>query len=275
MRFSLIGCGKVGVTMAYYLRRRHSLVGVFDVQRRAQQRARRILKAPSRSTYPLFLNSSDAVLIAVPDDRIRAAYNKIRRYLPPTACVIHFSGVLPAEVFPKRGRLTRGAAHPFATIPQLVIPPTRKHYPLFIQGDRRALAVMRRLFTRDHFTLIPVSRQRKGFVHLAGVIASNLLVGLAEAARESGRRAGWTDRQVQTCLLPLMHETITNIQRLGLEPALSGPVRRGDLRTVRQHLRLLSGRDKNLWEVYRLLSRRLIQHAPRAEQPRLRRLLGS
>lgn len=274
MRFSLIGCGKVGVTMAYFLRRRNRLVGVYDIDRQARRRAMRILGVAKSQAYPLFLKTSDVVLIAVPDDRIRDAYHKIRRYLGAAACVIHFSGVLPAQVFPKRGRLTRGAAHPFATFPRLVIPPPRKRYPLFIQGDCRALAVMRRLFTPDHFTLIPVSRSHKGFVHLAGVMASNLLVGLALAARQSGRRAGWTDRQVQTCLLPLMQETMTNIQDLGLAQALSGPVRRGDLRTVRKHLKMLSGKNAGLRNVYRQLSRFLIGYAPLSQRQRLRRLLG-
>ncbi len=274
MRFSLIGCGKVGVTMACFLRRRNRLVGVYDIDRQARRRAMRILGVTKSPAYPLFLKTSDVVLIAVPDDRIRDAFHRVQRYLGSTACVIHFSGVLPAEIFPKSGRLTRGAAHPFATFPRLVIPPPRKHYPLFIQGDRKALTIMRRLFTPDHFTLIPVSRSRKGFVHLAGVMASNLLVGLALAARQSGRRAGWTDRQVRTCLLPLMQETMTNIQDLGLAQALSGPVRRGDLRTVRKHLKLLSGKNAGLREVYRQLSRSLIGYAPRAKQPSLQRLLG-
>ncbi len=274
MRFCLIGCGKVGVTMAYLLRRQHRLVGIYDANPKALRRGQRILGAPSSPAYPLFLKSSDAVLIAVPDDRIRSAFRMIRPYLPTSVCVIHFSGVWPAEVLPKSGRVSRGAAHPFATFPQPKVPPARHRYPLFIQGDRRALAVMRRLFTGNRFTLVPVSRSHKGFVHLAGVMASNLLVGLAAAARQCGRRAGWNERRVQTVLLPLMAETVTNMQILGLDKALSGPVVRGDLHTVRRHLNLLSGKNAGLREVYRQLSLFLIRYAPRIEQPRLRRLLG-
>ena len=275
MLFSLIGCGKVGVTMAYFLSRRHRLVGIYDINRVALRRAMRVLGIASSPAYPLFLKTSEVVLIAVPDDRIRAVYRKIYRHLPPSVCVIHFSGALPAQVFPKRRRLARGAAHPFATFPRLLLPPPRKRYPLFIQGDRTAMTIMRRLFTADHFTLIPISLRRKGFVHLAGVMASNLLVGLVAAARQCGRKAGWSDRQIQTILVPLMTETMMNIQTLGLKQALSGPVRRGDLHTVRLHLKLLSGKNAELRNVYRQLSRFLIGYAPLSQRPRLRRLLGS
>ncbi len=274
MRFSLIGCGKVGVTMAYLLKRRHRLVGIYDINPQALRQGQQILGVTQAPAYPLFLRTSDAVLIAVPDDHLRGAFRMIQRYLPKPACVIHFSGVLPAQIFPKRHQQSRGAAHPFATFPRLIIPPARKNYSLFIQGDRRALVIMRRLFSSDHFTLIPVSRSRKGFVHLAGVMASNLLVGLAAAARQSGRQAGWTERQVQTVLLPLMQETVANMQTLGLARALSGPVKRGDLRTVRRHLELLSGKNDGLREIYRPLSRLLIRFAPRNKQSQLRRLLG-
>ncbi|NIP59655.1 MAG: DUF2520 domain-containing protein, partial [Gemmatimonadetes bacterium] len=56
--------------------------------------------------------------------------------------------------------------------------------------------------------------------------------------------------------LPLTRGTLENLEKLGPEQALTGPVPRGDLETIRLHLRALEPEERVL---YRVLGRELIE----------------
>ena len=79
-------------------------------------------------------------------------------------------------------------------------------------------------------------------------------------------------------LLPLVQGTLQNVKSFGPEMALTGPVVRGDVATVRKHLEALK-RDPAAREVYAVLGKRILGLAARRGLPAgrvraLKRLLG-
>ncbi|MCK7541069.1 MAG: DUF2520 domain-containing protein [Marinilabiliales bacterium] len=76
-----------------------------------------------------------------------------------------------------------------------------------------------------------------------------------------------SDREAaEAVLLPLVQGTLQNVKYLGLEKALTGPILRGDVATVGEHLEALGG-DPAAREVYRVLGRRLLGLAARSGLP--------
>jgi len=71
-------------------------------------------------------------------------------------------------------------------------------------------------------------------------------------------------------LLPLLQGTVNNLRRLGLPDALTGPIARGDLGTVRRHLEALEASAPDLLPVYRELGLRAIPVATALWQKRTR-----
>jgi predicted short-subunit dehydrogenase-like oxidoreductase (DUF2520 family) len=272
MRISLIGGGKVGITMLYYLKRRHRIIGVYDPDQKAQKRAARILGVKNPLPYPLFLSMSDAVFIATPDDEILKAYIKIKNLLKIPVYLVHFSGLLPADIFPKAKNRYRIACHPFATFPRLIIPPPRKKYPVFIQGDPQALRSFEKVFDDDHFTTCRINKKDKKILHLMGVMVSNLLVSLVDAANELASQTPLKKARARKVIGPLIEETLKNIMKYGIRDALSGPLKRGDIETIRGHLKILQ-KNKNRSAIYKSLSANLIRFAPADKKQRLRKLL--
>src|SRR5262249_20746494 len=62
-------------------------------------------------------------------------------------------------------------------------------------------------------------------------------------------------------LLPLIRSVVENVARSGAGSALTGPVARGDLRTVVGHLRALAREDPALADLYRRISMRAVSMA--------------
>src|SRR5690606_38424403 len=83
--------------------------------------------------------------------------------------------------------------------------------------------------------------------HAAAVLASNGLVAVLSAAVRVFDEVGIPEGEAVQALLPLVRGTLDNLENLGVRGALTGPVGRGDVDTVRLHLARLSGQDRALY----------------------------
>jgi predicted short-subunit dehydrogenase-like oxidoreductase (DUF2520 family) len=121
--------------------------------------------------------------------------------------------------------------------------------------------------------------EQKAAYHLSAVVGCNLLVALESEAKRlmdeaTGEAAGLDHLSV------LLETTMKNLLQSG-EPALAltGPVARGDVGTIRAHLRLLDRESPRLGRTYRALSlEALALAAPRLDDVQvktLQALLGS
>lgn len=80
--------------------------------------------------------------------------------------------------------------------------------------------------------------------HAAAVLASNALLGLLNTGREILAKAGLPEGDAEKMLLPLVQGTLSNAREHGLEAALTGPVVRGDVGTIKRHLETLQGDNR-------------------------------
>ena len=115
--------------------------------------------------------------------------------------------------------------------------------------------VARRLVARLDGTTLTVPVARRPLYHAAAVVASNYLPVLLALAARLLVLAGVDEDEAIPALLPLMRGTLDNIAELGLAPALTGPISRGDVETVRLHLGTLPDREAR---VYRDLGREAV-----------------
>jgi predicted short-subunit dehydrogenase-like oxidoreductase (DUF2520 family) len=258
MKIGLIGCGKVGTTLFYLLKKNNRIIGVYDTNKRHEKNALKVLHLKRKLPFHELCVKSDVIFIATTDSHILPAYKKIKPFINTPKYIYHFSGLLPAEIFPKTKNIFRGSVHPFATFPNVVIPPVRKHYVVFMQGDREAKQAAKRIFSRENFTLKDISKTNKPLYHLLGVLSSNLVVGLVSAMSELAQRIGWKEDDMCAVVFPLIEETLCNIRKYKLRNALSGPLERGDVDIVRQHLNTLRG-NKTLQNTYKILSLNILK----------------
>lgn len=118
----------------------------------------------------------------------------------------------------------------------------------------------------------PLADADKPLYHLAAAVACNLFVALESEAARLLRDATGRDDTVEM-LAPILVTTLQNLTSRGPERALTGPVARGDVATVRAHLELLDTQPPRVAATYRALSlQALTLAAPRLDDEMVRAL---
>jgi predicted short-subunit dehydrogenase-like oxidoreductase (DUF2520 family) len=74
-------------------------------------------------------------------------------------------------------------------------------------------------------------------------------------------QAGVPPEEAYEAILPLARGVLNNLEGMGPARALTGPVARGDVETVRLHLRTLPARERSL---YAALGLEILHHARNA-----------
>jgi len=163
---------------------------------------------------------ADAVLLCVPDSEIARAAAAIRT----GPLVGHCSGATRLDVLAPHAAFS---LHPLMTV-------TRNGARLAGAGaavagsTTGALALATELATALGMRPVEISDEDRAAYHAAASIASNFLITLEDAAERIAETTG-APREL---LVPLVRATVDNWAAVGSQRALTGPVARGDERTV-------------------------------------------
>ena len=265
MKVAIIGAGVLGTALGVLLRRAgYSIVAISSRNRRSAQAAASTIGMGEVVGDPAMAAlGADLVLLAVPDRAIAgvaiqvAAGGALRR----GAVVAHLAGGLPAGVL--SGVVAaggwRGAMHPlqsFADVETALVTLPDTFFAL--EGDAEAVAVLHALVVTLGGQPIVMGSGSKALYHAAASAASNFVVSLLDYAVELMVRAGVDRDLALPSLLPLVRGTLRNLEAVGLPDALTGPISRGDVGTVRRHLRALADLPAPLSALYRTLARRTL-----------------
>lgn len=248
-RVLLIGTGRA----AYHIGRAimttgHNVVGVVG---RDEAKARSLAgelgtgSMAFDATWP----SHDVALIAVSDDALVEVAAKIPK---SDAIVCHVSGAKSMGVLEPHQH--RGVLWPVQSLAEGAQVDITKS-PLVVDASddqtRANLLILARSISQRVLDLDHNDRQ---VLHAAAVIAGNFPVFLlAEAQRLL------SDHDLPgELLLPLWTNSTARAAALGPRQALTGPARRGDVKTLQAHLDLLTA-DPDIRRAYALLSRSILK----------------
>ncbi len=201
-----------------------------------------------------------AVLLTVQDALLpEVAATLAGRGEPRAGCAaFHCSGAFGADVLaPLHSRgYSIGTFHPLQSIPSPLARPDRFKGSFFaISGEPEALSLARRLAAKLGGFPITIPTSGRPLYHAAAVMVSNYLVTLLDAGARLFQRAGAPPDDVEAALLALARGTLDNVQEMGAERALTGPLMRGDMETVELHLRAMGPEDAAF---YAMLGRRTL-----------------
>jgi len=232
---------------------------------------------------------ADAWWLAVPDDEIYGVAGRLAEALPtsrrpgaPQPLAIHSSGLgsvhLLKPLYEQGVRVL--CLHPLQTFAGEPKAELLQGVPCAVTAlEERDLQLGEELAGRLGMRPFRLADEKKTLYHLSAVVGCNLLVALeSEAKRLMDEATG--DSTGLDHLAVLLETTLRNLLQGG-EPAfaLTGPVARGDVGTVRAHLRLLDRESPRLARTYRALSlEALALAAPRLDDEQvetLRELLGA
>ena len=272
LRIALIGCGRVGIAIGFGLKRAgHRIVSVRDTNQSAERRARRLLLPRSAGPRPLtsdpHSSTPDLLLIATPDSQIARAYHALKPALIPGQTVVHFSGALTSRVFgnASQRRVAALSMHPVMTFAGRKPVNSFNGVYFTLEGKPKAVALGRQLVKSLGGRALLIRAADKPLFHAACVFVSNLLDVAIDAGVESCLRLGIKPRNAFDVLEPLIRQTLSNIHDLGTAQALTGPIERGDIATIRRHVAALRRRSPELLPLYAALSQGALRLARRKD----------
>ncbi len=264
----IMGAGVVGTTLAVRLARAGvTVAGLHGRQVGPSGAASELAGVPASSgEIPLAISTADVVIIAVRDDRIGEVAERLVREkrLRREQVVLHTSG---AHASAQALGIARphvagvGTLHPLVSFADPLIVEEMKTFAFAIEGDEPARAAAGRLVLALGAGAVFLTAETLPLYHAGAVIASNYVVALAAAAERLLVEAGVPQAQALPALIPLLSSVVENLSQLGLPGALTGPVARGDVSSVEQHLRVLEERAPEMLDLYRGLGRDVLRLA--------------
>ncbi|MBN2424198.1 MAG: DUF2520 domain-containing protein [Calditrichaceae bacterium] len=199
------------------------------------------------------------IFITVPDDEIVSVVNKLQKNDLNNKIILHTSGACGLSVFDvlKRQHAAIGSFHPLQTFTGLFLRETIwKGIICTYQGDEKGYGFVKHFCGMAGAELIRVTAEQKIAIHTAGVLVSNLYFALLKAA-EKVLETYDLKNEARSMLIPLIRQTIENYQRYPVADALTGPLKRGDINTIKSHLDFLNGQEE-IRQLYKVLSKTLL-----------------
>lgn len=212
------------------------------------------------------LQGQDLILIAVPDDAIGGVAEELAGANAVSArqIVLHTSGARDRSALGALAGRSAGLGS-FAPVQTVVDPATaaarlRGAY-VVLEGDPPAIAMGQAVAKRLAMHGVELTPEAKVAYHAGAVMVANLGVALEAMAERVATVGGVPAEAAAHIYLPLWQGMIANLVTMGAAKSLTGPVKRGDVETIRRHLALLQGAER---EVYVALSGEAIKLAERA-----------
>jgi predicted short-subunit dehydrogenase-like oxidoreductase (DUF2520 family) len=288
----LIGTGRLARALGPLLvERGYPVVAVVGRRSSAARSVARSIPGASGSiSLQRSVSRAGLILLAVPDREVGPLARRLARTENlswPDKIVLHHAGSLGLEVLQPLERVGAavGLLHPMQALGQpgiarKVLAGSRAR----IEGGPKATAVALGLAADLGLSPLSFPRPLDGpgrlAYHAAASLASNDVVALMAFAADLLQTTGLDPDEAVDALVRLASGTLAQATDGGLRGALTGPVVRGDSKTVAEHLRLLEREAPTCAQVHRLLSARLLALAEDggrpltpAEKRRLRRVL--
>ena len=266
----IYGAGRVGLAIANLARDRGlPVAGLWNPRPLRPERARLaegfvlVVDPPPRPA------EADIWLIAVPDDAIAATGERLAASLangdgPRPHCAEHCAGAHAADVLTPLSRIgvPCGSWHPAMTFrgaPDDAEALSRA--VIAVEGESGAVQLLTSLTDALGLARIAVAADRKADYHAALVLAANGRVALDAAAARLLREAGLDEETARSVLGPLVERVEENLRSAFPQEALTGPVARGDVGTVRRQIAALADRPE-LLRLYRSMGEVIMEAVP-------------
>lgn len=262
LRLGFIGAGRLAAALALALQRAGlNVTAVASASPGSAQRLAERLKSCRVGDAQGVVDATDLVFITTPDGAIAQAAARLR--WRPGMAVVHCSGATDVEQslgFARSQGARIGGFHPMQTFADAeAAARSLSGCTITVEAadpvlDACLLALASRLGC-------PVNRLPPGMrarYHAAAGYGSQFInVLLAEGAR-LWQTWGASETDAVRALLPLARGTLAAIEAMGVAHGMPGPVSRGDLKTVRQHVASFDEHDASGLQAYQLLCGRTV-----------------
>jgi predicted short-subunit dehydrogenase-like oxidoreductase (DUF2520 family) len=291
---TIVGAGNLGAALAMSLHGAGYVIDQIVFRNSGKSRGKASLLARRVGARAVAMArvkiAADLVWLCVPDGAIA----DVARQLAAKAdwkgrIALHSSGALTSE---ELALLRRCGAHVASVHPMMTFvaglsqaglsqsgsfragsTPSLAGVPFAIEGDAAAVRASRVIVKELGGKVYAIRRQDKVAYHAWATFASPLLTALLATTEHVAAAAGVNRREVKQRMLPILRQTLANYAALDATSAFSGPIVRGDVETIRRHLRVLR-KVPAAGVVYAALAKAAVRYLPGKRKQQVRGLLN-
>jgi len=267
---AIIGAGRVGSSVGFLLKRAgYTVTAVASRTLASAQKAAAFVGAGEPTTDTVKAASkAGIVFITTPDGAIKNVCDKIAAEggLQAGSLVVHMFGAQSLTLLDaaKLSGAYRAVIHPLQSAPS----PAQgvKNLPgsyFRIEADPEALETAKDIVKAlGGLELVmpkwSSDKDSAALYHAGAVTVSNYFVALVDYGLKFYQTLGADKQDTLKALLPLIKGTLQNIETLGTTDALTGPIARGDVKTIQGHIEAMKKKTPELLGLYKELARHTV-----------------
>jgi len=258
VKIGFIGAGKVGNTLGQYFIQKQLDVGGYY-----SRRISTAVKGAERTNSKVFskleelIEQVDMIFITTADDAIAQVVNQIAdtKLIRKEHILIHTSGVHSTDVFEQLVHVGCGvySMHPLQSFADADSAVKRIHKTHFtIEGNGVHLCKITEMFEKINNPYYMIENKQKELYHAGACVISNYLVTLMSVGFDFIEASGFPKESIYSAFEPLIYSTLENIKDKGPEQSLTGPICRGDMETIKEHMQAIKNSNMEL-EFYKYM----------------------
>lgn len=244
-RFSLVGAGNVGLNLINSL-----IKNGYDFKYIYKKVKFDHFVSRLSEDIGLIVQESDFIFIATRESQISGAAEFIARQADPAGkFFFHTSNSLTSDQLrpiKEKGGFTASFS-PLQTFVDFCPEDDLFRGIYFLaEGDKRAIQAAQEIAGKLGAHILVVDKEEKSYLHVAAVSSSNFLISILKFAENQLKKYGRSGRNGEydiRIMLPLIKQTLRNVEKKGIESSLSGPLKRKEYDILKKHLSLLTQDD--------------------------------
>lgn len=259
LKIAIIGAGTVGTSVGHLLQSKgFDIATVASRSPASLERVKSFIKGTLTTDATEAAKRANIIFITTNDDQIKPVCQQVAQGggFSQGDAVFHMSGALSTDVLEsaKQNKANVGSIHPlqsFASITQAI-----KILPgstFGITAESKILPLAQEIVEALDGKAIFVRDEDKPLYHAAACATCNYLVALFHYAQSIYKNLGIDNEASREALLPLVKGTVANMaQAEGGQVAkvLTGPIGRGDTKTLSKHLEAFDEKLPHLKQLY-------------------------
>ena len=257
-----IGAGRVGFTLGrYFVENGLNVSGYYSRTYEHAVSASQFTDSKSYKTIDELIAASSIIFITVNDSQIQTVWELCKKSDLTNKILCHCSGAMTASVF---SGIEQTKAYGYSVHLLFSFNDKYNSYKdiskafFTVEGDENHIDYVTDIIKKTGNEYVVIDGTNKDKYHGAAVFVSNLVIGLFHSGKKLLMDCGFCDEQAQKALIPLFINNAANLSCVGESSALTGPVDRNDLDTVKKDINCL---DDDYKDIYVKLSRQLVEIA--------------
>ena len=261
MNVGFIGAGKVGISFGMYLNSNGINISGYisehleDTQiatAKTQSKIYLSLKDLIYDSDIIFITTNDDSIELVKDEIIKEASDNLKYKI-----ISHMSGSLSSDALSdlRIYDCYTYSVHPLQSFADVDTSVSKLSNTVFtMEGSNEKISILENLLSILGNKYFKIDTNNKELYHVGACVVSNYLVTLIDLGLSFFKEIGIDESNAIDALNPLIDGTIENIKCFGTKNSLTGPIARGDTKTIESHLKSIEANAPDKLMFYKMMA---------------------